>query len=159
MGVITETLPKEIIIKKIKEISTNKDVKKLKIIGCGTCANLSCSISQGNNQPMMDLLNRPIALKKEMDKLSTDLNDIFTEVSNDYITALCVYTKRTENKIKKMIQNVDAIVVMSCPGGLKTVENIASKDKIVVSGMKVKGFESFSIKRVGFKIYPVVNYK
>ncbi len=159
MGVITETLSKEIIVKKLRETGANNDIKRIKIIGCGICANLSCSISQGQNQPMTDLLQRPIALKKEMDKLSIHLKEEFPDVTNDYVNGLCVYTKKSDDKIQKMAQDADAIVVMSCPGGLKTVENIVTKDKVVVSGMKVKGFESVAIKRIGFEMYPILHYK
>ncbi|MCR6545987.1 hypothetical protein [Dehalobacterium formicoaceticum] len=148
MPVYSEPLPKDYLCKKLAENNS----AKICIIGCGVCANISCSLYQGVNQPVMSIFFKPLAMNKEMDHLSNILQNEYHVTDSTVIMGLCKYTKKKEKSIQEVSNGADTVIVMSCPAGLKTVEAVLP-DKKIIHGMKLKGFKSVEFKLKNSKWY------
>ncbi|MEN8906892.1 MAG: hypothetical protein ABF289_13120 [Clostridiales bacterium] len=146
MPIYSVPLSDELILKKVF------NSKKILIIGCGACANISCNIHNNKNEPAFKFFMKPISIHKEISRLSLLLSNKNYEV--DYLTlmGLCTDSNSKQKKILTKVKNADTIIVMSCTAGKNTILSTI-KNKHVIHGMKVKGFISIRLKRTGINTY------
>lgn len=151
MPVYTEPLSKNVLYKRLEENNS----KKICIVGCGVCANVSCSLYQGKNQPVMSMSGKPLAMERQINRLRKTLQkDDYTVTSTTTVLGLCKYSDKKEKEIQRLSENTDTVIVMSCPAGIKTIET-AVPDKKIVRGMQLKGFKSVEFKWKNFKMYSI----
>lgn len=143
--IYTEPLSAEKIIEQIEKKNTLGVTNNILIVGCSTCANISCSYYQGGIEPAMSILLKPIAMEKEIEKISSALKRKYKSVDSITIMGLCGVSGGHQRKIGSKAQNADTVIVMSCPGGLKAVEGYVDDKKLIV-GMQVKGFKAPKVK-------------
>lgn len=142
MGVYLEPHDRTFVVKKLAQLDKSK---KVAIIGCAACANMSRSSNIENPLPIRDIAMKPVALNVEMDALAKDLSKDHELVKRDHIMAMCSYSDKKEKKIRKIAKDADAVVVLSCAAGIQSVE-LALGHKNVVAGMKLKGFKPIRLK-------------
>lgn len=143
--VYTEPISIEKLIQRIDKKDEERTTKDILIVGCGVCANISCSYYQGGEEPAMSLSLKPIALEKEIEIISEGLKKQYNSVDSINIKGLCGISKRSKRKIVSKADDVDTVIVMGCPGGFKAVESYLD-NKNIISGMDVRGFKSPKIK-------------
>lgn len=143
--VYTEPITAEKLIQQMEKKNNINVTKDILIVGCSVCANISCSYYQGAKEPAMSLLLKPLAIEKEIEKISSELKQKYNSVDSITIKGLCGISSRNEGKIMEKAKDVDTIIIMSCPGGFKAVERYSDNQKLIV-GMRVKGFKSPKIK-------------
>lgn len=143
--VYTEPISIEKLIEKLAREDEGKPTKNILVVGCGVCANISCSYYQGREEPAMSLSLKPRALEKEVEIIKEALKDKYESIESVNIKGLCGISDRSKKKILAKIDGVDTVIVMGCPGGLYAVESYLDDIKII-SGMNVKGFKSPKIK-------------
>ncbi len=149
MPIYTEPLSDEILLSNLKH---SDETKEILILGCAACANISCNIYHGKNEPAMNVLMKPFSIEREIRRIKSILDKNNYLVDSCTITGLCTSSERKRKNIIKNANGKDTIIVMSCPGGLATVKSVIN-DKKIISGMKVKGFKSVKFKLKGTKIY------
>lgn len=143
--VYTEPISTEELINHIEKKNETCVTNDILIVGCGVCANISCSYFQNSKLPAMNLLLKPLAIEKEVDKIASRLKEKYITVDTINIMGLCGISEKSERKILQKSKYVDTIIIMGCPGGLKAVESYIHNKKFVM-GMRVKGFVAPKIK-------------
>lgn len=152
MPIYTEPVSDEILLRNLEDSSMFKESKEVLILGCAVCANISLNIYHGKNDAAMNILLKPISMKKEISRLKNVLKKNNYIANSCNITGLCTFSERKQKKIIKNAAGKDTIIIMSCPGGLATVSKTIN-DKKIISGMKVKGFKSVKLKLKWTKLY------
>lgn len=143
--IYTEPINGEELIQHIEKKNNLGITKDILIVGCGTCANISCNFYRGATEPALSLLLKPLAIEKEIEIISSKLKEKYNSVDSIIVTGLCGVRKGNKQKIVSKSKDVDTIIVMSCPSGLKAVEGYLCDKKIII-GMRVKGFRAPEIK-------------
>lgn len=150
--VYTEPITAEELIQHIEKKNDINVTEDILIVGCSVCANISCSYYQGAKEPAMSLLLKPLAIEKEIEKISSELKQKYNSVDSINIKGLCGISTRSERKIMQKVKDADTIIIMSCPGGFKAVESYLDNQKLIM-GMRVKGFKSPKIKLKAKGVY------
>ena len=145
MPIYSIPLTDEQILKKVS------DGKKIFIIGCSACANISCNIYRGKKEPAFNFFSGPVSMIKEISRIKTLISENNNQVNSMTIMGLCSYSERKGKKIINKMCDADTVIVMSCTGGLNTILSIV-KDRTVIHGMRVKGFKSIQSKRKGINL-------
>jgi len=146
MPIYSEQLENEVLLSKLDT------AKKVSIVGCGACANISYNIAKYSNEPAMNIFRKPYALIKECNLLKNYLKDRNIEAESVNFMSLCVNSKKTRKKLEAIAEDTEALIVLSCKAGVSTINN-EIKNKKIVHGMQVKGFKSIKLKFKGFKIF------
>jgi len=125
--------------------------KNVLVIGCGTCANVSYNIYDGGKEPFANIMKKPLAILQEGNRLKSMLIEKGFNVDTVISQGLCVQRKKTK-KISQKINQFDALLILSCKGGIDTFSDF-SESKKIVAGMQLKGFKSVEFERKGLNIY------
>lgn len=129
------------------------DSKKILIIGCGLCANMSLDRDSGSKEPFMNILYKPYAMIKEINRVRALLSNNNYSVGSIYIKGrLCRNSVKNSDKIKKSSEVYDTILVLGCFGGAKTVTN-ATKDKKIIMGRRFKDIMTIGVDVKGLMGY------
>jgi len=145
MPVYCEPLSDEKIIKGLE------GAKSVFIIGCGACANISYNIYNGAKEPFANIMKKPLSILKEVNRLEDMLTEKGFKVDSEIKGVLCVQNKKFA-KLSNKINQFDALLVLSCKGGINTVSTL-SNDKKIVAGMQLKGFKSIKPQIKGLHVY------
>ena len=130
-----------------------EDIKKVLILGCPACANISLYIQKAaEGSPMLKPAPtgfKAVSILEEVDRLKHLFEGKELEVDSwvgRYPTvALCVLDESTRKKIIKKCQNFEAVIILSCDAGKKSVENTLPGKK-VIAGMSAKGMVNAILK-------------
>jgi len=150
--VYTEPLTVEELIQSIEKENNLGITKDILIVGCSVCANISCSIYRGATEPAMSLFMNPLALEKEIERISSELKRKYNSVDSVNIMGLCAVRAKNERKIASKARDADTVIVMSCAGGFKAVEGYLGNRKLIM-GMRVKGFKAIRFKLKAKGVY------
>jgi len=150
--IYTEPVIVEDLIQSIEKKNILGVTKDILIVGCSVCANISCSLYRGATEPAMSVFLKPIAIEKEIERISSELKRKYNSVDSVNIMGLCAVTAKNERKIASKAKDADTIIVMSCPGGFKAVEGYLDNRKLIM-GMRVKGFKTMRMKVTTKGIY------
>lgn len=145
MPVYCEPISDEKIIKGLE------GAKSVFIIGCGACANISYNIYNGAKEPFANIMKKPLSILKEVNRLEDMLTEKGFKVDSEINGVLCIQNKKIE-KISKKVEQFDALLILSCKGGINTFVDLNNEKKIV-PGMQLKGFKSVKLERKGLHIY------
>lgn len=127
--------------------------KKILIIGCGICTNMSLNRDSCTKEPFMNVLYKPYAMLKEIKRVSELLSNNNYSVGSIYIKGrLCRNSIKNSDKIKKSSEGYDTILVLGCFGGVKTVTN-ATKGKKIIMGRQFKEIMTIGVNVKGLKGY------
>lgn len=141
----TEPIKIETLIQRIEDKNSLGITENILIVGCGICANISCSTNRGGTEPGMSLTFKPLAIEAEIKEVGSKLKEKYNSVESMTIKGLCTLNAGSERKIKAKAKDADTIIVMSCPSGMKAIETYFD-DKKLIMGMRVKGFQASRIK-------------
>lgn len=94
MPVYTEPFSDEIMLNKLSSC------KNVFLLGCPMCANISCNIYRGNQEPTMNILLKPLSMEKEIIRLKEVLR--MNNFAIDYYLgrgiSLCSFSDKKRKK-------------------------------------------------------------
>jgi hypothetical protein len=123
--------------------------KKVLVIGCPSCTNISLSIF--NDLPFIKYTPTgviPVNIKNEIDyysKLFKDKNISFDVWQPKNIDPLCCMHNNMKNKLFEKHKDVDCIIIISCEAGENCIKNVFKNIKTVRT-MEAKGILNCSLK-------------
>jgi hypothetical protein len=120
------------------------DAKEVLLVGCPSCANMSCAIHRQDDRPVVRLTPtgiKAVCMKDEMLRLSGLLEQRGASVQSwlpNLPGGLCALAEGARKKLFEQGHDRDTIVTLSCESGKKNVESILP-DSRVVPAMHAKG--------------------
>jgi hypothetical protein len=143
MGVYSVIYPDEKIIQRIQGF------KSVVIFGCEGCANDSIAYDKG--YPMTEITidkktgrekHLPVALYKEANRLKKLLESKSITVRIDSMFAACDISpdkKKQLDEMTKQFSKVEAVIGLTCPGGMLSLKEILPKSVKLIPAMKTLG--------------------
>ena len=125
--------------------------KKVFLLGCSLCANISYCIhhqlqspiysveNSGRNLGVLALSVGAVNLKDEIKRLKRILAEKGVQTGSAILTSLCFVTREQEQKVIRKTDEYETVVTLSCEHGRQNVGDFL-KEKRVAGAMKNKGF-------------------
>ncbi len=135
-----------------------EDAKRVFLIGCPACANMSLYIKKADEgTPVMTITPtgfKAVSMTEEVDRLSNLFAskglDVDSWVGKYPLVTLCLVDEGIRNKILEKCQNFETVVILSCDAGTKSVEGILT-GKRVIPGMNASGIvTAISRRKMGY---------
>ena len=136
-----------------KIISKLENSKKVLLLGCSLCANISYCIEKNIDMPMYNWILNPKAVKNEITRMENLLAKKNFEISTLVLLSLCFIRDNDLKKLLKEIKNVDTIITLSCEYGSKNISDIIDRKIKIVSAMNSSGFMRAAVEQKGAKIF------
>ena len=120
------------------------DTKKVLLIGCPSCANVSCAINRQDDRPVVRLTPtgiKAVCLRDEMLRLRGLLEKRGASVHSwlpNLPGGLCALNEGARKKLFEQGHDGETVVTLSCETGKKNVESILP-DSQVVAAMNARG--------------------
>ena len=155
MGVYSIMLPDEKLLKAVNGL------KHIVIVGCGGCANDSLAHDKNTPLKMMFFeqfglhMAAPDAVMEEANRLNGILKNMDKDVGVAVGTAMCSFSageKPDELEWVKACRHAEAVIVLSCTGGVFGVKTRLGKTAKIIPGMKTVGvhfsyYKAFDIEK------------
>jgi hypothetical protein len=113
------------------EPKTDKDLleeldgsKKVFLLGCTLCANISYCIHNEMKSPMFQGLEVAVNTKREAKRLKQLMMEKGIQSDSATLIALCCIATKDVKKVLKKTEGCDAIATLSCEFGRRTRRNI-----------------------------------
>lgn len=131
------------------DVVADRDIKSVLIVPCRFCP--AASLAVRNNEPYLDFPRSGLAtasyerlikkVKRGIENRGVRARVFKSKFIHQFV--LCMWTSRRRNKLMKMAQQYDAMVVMGCEAAVQTVrEAVRSTTCRVIPGMKNEGVMS-----------------
>ena len=120
------------------------DANQVLLVGCPSCANMSCAIHRQDDRPIVRLTPtgiKAVCMKDEMLRLSGLLEQGGASVQSwlpNLPGGLCALDEGARKKLFEQGHDRETVVTLSCETGKKNVESILP-DSQVVAAMHAKG--------------------
>lgn len=120
------------------------DTKQLLLVGCPSCANMSCAIERSDDRAIIRLTAtglKAVCMRDEMLRLGGLIETRGASVDSwlpNLPGGLCALDGKARKKLFDRGRNSEAIVTLSCETGKKNVESILP-DRNVVAAMNARG--------------------
>jgi hypothetical protein len=134
--------------------------KKVFLLGCSLCANISYCIhhqlqspiysveNSGRNLGVLALSVGAVNLKDEIKRLKRILAEKGVQTGSAILTSLCFVTREQEQKVIRKTDEYETVVTLSCEHGRQNVGDFL-KEKRVAGAMKNKGFMHATVDQSG----------
>jgi hypothetical protein len=140
------------------EPKTDRDIlaeldgsKKVLLLGCSLCSNISYCIHNQMKSPMFQGLDVAVNTKREATRLRQLMSKKGIQSDSMTLMALCCISTKDVKKVIKKSEDCDTIATLSCEFGRKNTEEY-SKGKSVVGTMRNKGFMRTIVDQKGLTI-------
>jgi hypothetical protein len=150
MGVYSMIDPDDKILQRIKGF------KSVVIFGCEGCANDSIAYDKG--YPLAEIITDektgkekylPVAMIKETNRLKELFESKSISTKIELLFAICDISPEKMNQIDDLIKNcsnVEAVISLTCPGGIISLKKILPKSIKLIPAMKTLGiFHTYRI--------------
>lgn len=146
------------------------DTKQILLVGCPSCANMSCAINRRDDRPAVRLTPtglEAVCMRDEMLRLSLLLKKRGASVDSwlpSLPGGLCALDERARKKLFARGRDSETAVTLACESGKKNVESILP-DRPVVAAMHAKGLlrvvtrRSFGQVRVDKKTVDILEFR
>ena len=120
------------------------DTKEVLLVGCPSCANMSCAIKRPDDRPVVKLTAtglKAVCMSDELLRLSGLLEKRGASVGSwlpNLPGGLCALDEGARKKLFRQGRDSEAIVTLSCETGKRNVESILPERK-VVAAMNARG--------------------
>jgi hypothetical protein len=125
--------------------------KKVFLVGCSLCSNISYCIHNQMKSPMFQGLDVAVNTKREVKRLKQLLSEKGIQSDSTTLIALCCISTKDVKKVLKKSEGCDTIATLSCEFGRRNTEEY-SKGKRVVCTMRNKGFMRTVVDQKGLTI-------
>jgi hypothetical protein len=112
--------------------------KKVFLLGCSLCANISYCIHNKLQTSMYQGLEAPIIVKREMTRLKQVLAEKGIQACSTRLISLCFISRKDVLKVIRKSKDCDAVAILSCEFGRRNTEDYLN-GKRVVGAMKNRG--------------------
>jgi hypothetical protein len=120
------------------------DTKQILLVGCPSCANMSCAINRQDDRPVVRLTPtgiKAVCMRDEMLRLDLLLQRRGASVDSwlpNLPGGLCALDEGARRKLFEQGRDSETVVTLSCETGKRNVESILP-DRPVVAAMNAKG--------------------
>jgi len=125
--------------------------KKVFLLGCSLCANISYCIHNQMESPMFQGLEMAVNVKREMERLKKVLAERGVEAASATIISLCCISRGDVAKVIKKSRGCDAVATLSCEFGRRNTEDYLN-GKRVVGAMRNRGLMRTIVDQKGLTI-------
>jgi hypothetical protein len=127
------------------------DSKKVFLLGCSLCANISYCIHNHMQTPMYQGLEACINVKREAKRLKQVLAEQGVQTGSATLISLCCISSKDVKKVTRKSAEYDTVVTLSCEFGRRNTEDYLQK-KRVVGAMKNRGLMRTIVDQKGLTI-------
>ena len=125
--------------------------KKVFLLGCSLCSNISYCIHNQMKSPMFQGLEVAVNTKREARRLKQLMSEKGIQSDSMTLIALCCISTKDVKKVLKKTKDCDMIATLSCEFGRRNTEEY-SKGKRVVGTMTNKGLMRAIVDQKGLTI-------
>lgn len=119
----------------LKEIG---DSKKVFLLGCSLCANISYCVHNQLQSPIFYKLEGPNNVKAEIKRVKKILETKGVKTGSDTMMSLCFITRKQAQQVIRKTKEYETVVSLSCDVGRQNLQDIL-EDKHVAGAMKTRG--------------------
>jgi len=132
------------------------DAKRILLVGCAMCANMSYAIHKELPMYKFTLTGvKALCTADEMHRMARLLAQEGLQVDSwlpSFPTGLCTLAEGARNKLSNKCRDIDTIITLSCETGTKNVEDISGSKK-VLGAMNARGLVTAVVKRKMGKVF------
>jgi len=125
--------------------------KKVLLLGCSLCANISYCIHNQMESPMFQGLEVAVNVKRESKRLKQVLAEKGIQSESATLISLCCISRKDVLKVIRKSKECDTVATLSCEFGRRNAEDYLN-GKRVVGAMKNRGLMRTIVDQKGLTI-------